>query len=114
MTVAIVLFSSATHHANYETTNTFPAGRPAVHPCLGVNLVHICMCLRKYVCVKAVTIGTPRFRPALLFGQVTVVNPPFLKLMQQFEPTGLVSTLSQEVFANIKVGRVDDKISLVV
>lgn len=36
---------------------------------------------------------------------MTVVNPPFLKLMEQYEPTGLISTLSQEVFADIKVGR---------
>ncbi|CBJ26590.1 hypothetical protein Esi_0035_0090 [Ectocarpus siliculosus] len=36
--------------------------------------------------------------------QVTVVNPPFLKLMQQYEPSGIISTLSQEVFADIKEG----------
>lgn len=39
--------------------------------------------------------------------QVTVVNPPFLKLMQQYEPSGIISTLSQEVFASIKVSRCD-------
>ena len=41
-----------------------------------------------------------------------MVNPPFLKLMQQYEPSGIISTLSQEVFADIKVGRVDSKLSL--
>eukprot|EP00903_Cladosiphon_okamuranus_P017641 g16248.t1 len=38
----------------------------------------------------------------LFSNEVTVVNPPFLKLMQRYEPSGLVSTLSQEVFADIK------------
>lgn len=44
------------------------------------------------------------FHHRVLTMQVTVVNPPFLKLMQQYEPSGLISTLSQEVFASIKVG----------
>lgn len=35
--------------------------------------------------------------------QVTVVNPLFLKLLQQYKPTGIISTLAQEVFADIKV-----------
>ena len=42
------------------------------------------------------------------FTQVTVVNPLFLKLMQQYKPTGIISTLAQEVFADIKVsGRIN-------
>ncbi|CAM9090652.1 unnamed protein product, partial [Laminaria digitata] len=36
--------------------------------------------------------------------EVTVVNPLFLKLMQQYTPTGIMSTLAQEVFADIKDG----------
>ncbi|CAM9656283.1 unnamed protein product [Ascophyllum nodosum] len=36
--------------------------------------------------------------------EVTVVNPPFLKLLQRYKPTGLLSTLAQEVFADIKEG----------
>lgn len=36
-----------------------------------------------------------------------MVNPPFLKLMHEYEPSGIISTLSQEVFADIKVGKVD-------
>ncbi|CAM9257644.1 unnamed protein product [Scytosiphon promiscuus] len=36
--------------------------------------------------------------------QVTVVNPPFLKLLHQYEPSGILSTLSQEIFASIKEG----------
>lgn len=39
------------------------------------------------------------------FAQVTVVNPLFLKLMQQYTPTGIMSTLAQEVFADIKVSK---------
>lgn len=35
--------------------------------------------------------------------QVTVINPPFLKLLNKYEPGGVISTLSQEVFADIKV-----------
>ncbi|CAM9202218.1 unnamed protein product [Choristocarpus tenellus] len=36
--------------------------------------------------------------------KVTVINPPFMKLMQQYTPVGLLSTLSQEVFSKIKEG----------
>ncbi|CAM9728040.1 unnamed protein product, partial [Sphacelaria rigidula] len=35
---------------------------------------------------------------------VTVVNPPFLKLMNKYKPTGLISILSREVFSEIKEG----------
>lgn len=36
-----------------------------------------------------------------------MVNPPFLKLMNKFKPTGLISVLSREVFSEIKVGAGD-------
>lgn len=35
--------------------------------------------------------------------KVTVINPPFLKLLRQLGPAGIISSLSQEVFADIKV-----------
>lgn len=49
------------------------------------------------------TLFAVAYFPRFYSDQVTVVNPPFLKLMHKYQPNGLISTLAQEVFADIKV-----------